>query len=126
MVRPGTQVVSVSGDGGFLFSAQELETATRLGLTFTHVIMRDDTYDMVGFQEVLKYGRKSGVQLGDYDIVKYAECFGAHGYRVTTEEEFVAALEQSLAEEGPSIIDVPVDYSRNTDLGAHLHEDVFE
>ncbi|MBE1605787.1 thiamine pyrophosphate-dependent acetolactate synthase large subunit-like protein [Actinopolymorpha pittospori] len=51
MVRPGTQVVSVSGDGGFLFSAQELETATRLGLTFTHVIMRDDTYDMVGFQE---------------------------------------------------------------------------
>jgi acetolactate synthase-1/2/3 large subunit len=42
MVRPGTQVVSVSGDGGFLFSAQELETATRLGLNFTHVIMRDN------------------------------------------------------------------------------------
>ncbi|WP_420481585.1 thiamine pyrophosphate-dependent enzyme [Actinopolymorpha pittospori] len=59
-------------------------------------------------------------------MVKYAECFGAHGHRVRTEEEFVAALEQSLAEEGPSIIDVPVDYSRNTDLGAHLHEDVFE
>jgi len=71
MVRPGTQVVSISGDGGFLFSAQELETATRLGLSFTHVIMRDNSYDMVAFQEVLKYGRTSGVKLGDCYITQY-------------------------------------------------------
>jgi acetolactate synthase-1/2/3 large subunit len=126
MVRPGTQVVSISGDGGFLFSAQELETATRLGLTFTHVIMRDNTYDMVGFQEELKYGRRSGVQLGDYDIVSYAAAFGARGYRVETLAEFATVLKQSLSEDGPSVIDVPVDYSRNTDLGAHLHEDAFQ
>jgi acetolactate synthase-1/2/3 large subunit len=122
MVRPGTQVVSISGDGGFLYSAQELETATRLGLTFTHVIMRDNTYDMVGFQELLKYGRKSGVQLGDYDIVSYAEAFGAQGYRVDTLEEFATVLKQALSEDGPSLIDVPVDYSHNTDLGTHIHE----
>jgi acetolactate synthase-1/2/3 large subunit len=126
MVRPGTQVVSISGDGGFLFSAQELETATRLGLTFTHVIMRDNTYDMVGFQEVLKYGRKSGVQLGDYDIVSYAKAFGARGYRVETLAEFTTVLKQSLSEDGPSLIDVPVDYTHNTDLGTHLHEGAFE
>jgi len=126
MVRPGTQVVSVSGDGGFLFSAQELETAVRLGLNFTHVIMRDNTYDMVGFQEVLKYGRKSGVQLGDYDIVSFAEAFGARGYRVETLEEFEAVLKQALSEDGPSLIDVPVDYRHNTDLGAQLHEGAFE
>jgi acetolactate synthase I/II/III large subunit len=126
MVRPGTQVVSVSGDGGFLFSAQELETAVRLGLSFTHVIMRDNTYDMVGFQEVLKYGRKSGVQLGHYDIVSFAEAFGARGYRVETLEEFEAVLKQALSEDGPSLIDVPVDYSHNTDLGAQLHEGAFE
>jgi acetolactate synthase-1/2/3 large subunit len=126
MVRPGTQVVSISGDGGFLFSAQELETATRLGLTFTHVIMRDNTYDMVGFQEVLKYRRKSGVQLGDYDIVSYAQSFGARGYRVESLDEFETVLEQTLSEDGPSLIDVPVDYSGNTDLGTHLHEAAFE
>jgi acetolactate synthase-1/2/3 large subunit len=126
MVRPGSQVVSVSGDGGFLFSAQELETAVRLGLSFTHLIMRDNTYDMVGFQEVLKYGRKSGVQLGDYDIVSYAQAFGARGYRVKTLEEFEAVLKQALSEDGPSLIDVPVDYSHNTDLGAQLHEGAFE
>ena len=126
LVRPGTPVVSVSGDGGFLFSAQELETATRLGLTFTHIIFRDNSYDMVAFQEVLKYGRKSGVQLADYDIVSYAAAFGARGYRVKTLDEFGATLRQALAEDGPSLIDVPVDYSRNVELAAHLHDDSFE
>ena len=97
LVRPGTHMVSISGDGGFLFSAQELETATRLGLNFTHIILRDNTYDMVAFQEVLKYGRKSGVQLGDYDITHYAAAFGAKGYRVNSLDEFNHARRQSLA-----------------------------
>jgi acetolactate synthase-1/2/3 large subunit len=126
MVRPGTQVVSVSGDGGFLFSAQELETATRLGLSFTHVIMRDNTYDMVAFQEQLKYGRTSGVQLGDYDIVHYAAAFGAKGVRVSGITEFEDAFKQSLTEPGVTIIDVHVDYTRNTELFAELHDDVVE
>jgi len=126
LVRPDTPVVSVSGDGGFLFSAQELETATRLGLTFTHIILRDNSYDMVGFQEVLKYGRRSGVQLADYDIVSYAAAFGARGYRVKTLDEFGATLRAALTEEGPSLIDVPVDYGHNIDLAAELHDDPFE
>lgn len=126
LARPNTPVVSVSGDGGFLYSSQELETATRLGLSFTHIVFRDNTYDMVGFQEVLKYGRKSGIQLGDYDIVSYAQAFGAKGYRVTSLDEFSATLRQALAEDGPSLIDVPVDYSHNVDLAEELHDDPFE
>jgi thiamine pyrophosphate-dependent acetolactate synthase large subunit-like protein len=107
-VRPGsgnvcTQVVSVSGDGGFLFSAQELETATRLGLHLTHVIMRDNAYDMVAFQEILKSGRTSGVRLGDYDIVQYAGAFGAKGVRVETMEEFETELKSpGPVSHGPS------------------------
>jgi acetolactate synthase-1/2/3 large subunit len=126
LARPGTPVVSVSGDGGFLYSSQELETATRLGLSFTHIVFRDNSYDMVGFQEALKYGRKSGTQLGDYDIVSYAAAFGANGYRVTSLDEFSATLRQALAEDGPSLIDVPVDYSHNVDLAEELHDDPFE
>jgi acetolactate synthase-1/2/3 large subunit len=126
LVRPGTPVVSVSGDGGFLFSAQELETATRLGLSFTHVIMRDNTYNMVAFQEELKYGRTSGVQLGDYDIVHYAAAFGATGVRVSSLTEFEDAFTRSLVEPGVTIIDVLVDYSRNTELFAELHDGVLE
>lgn len=124
IVRPGTQVVSISGDGGFLFSAQELETATRLGLNFTHVIMRDNAYDMVAFQEQLKYGRTSGVRLGDYDIAHYAAAFGAKGVRISGMNEFEHALKQSLNQPGVTIIDAPVDYSRNTELFAQLHDGV--
>jgi acetolactate synthase-1/2/3 large subunit len=95
-------------------------------LKFTHIILRDNTYDMVAFQQVLKYGRTSGVQLGDYDIVSYAAAFGARGYRVKTLDEFSATLRQALTEDGVTVIDVPVDYSHNVDLAAHLHEDSFE
>lgn len=126
MVRRGDQVVSVSGDGGFLFSAQELQTATRLGLRFTHIILRDNAYDMVAFQEVLKYGRTSGVALGDYDTVHYARAFGAKGIRVGSMDEFQDALQRSLTESGVTLIDVPVDYSHNTELFAHLHDGVVD
>ncbi|OBJ62082.1 acetolactate synthase AlsS [Mycobacterium sp. 1423905.2] len=126
LVRPGGQVVSISGDGGFLFSAQELETATRLGLSLTHIILRDNAYDMVAFQELLKYGRKSGVTLGDYDITQYAGAFGANGIRADTMEEFTGSLERSLTAPGVTIIDVPVDYSRNTELFQELHDGVVD
>ncbi|GLX99108.1 hypothetical protein Hesp01_70580 [Herbidospora sp. NBRC 101105] len=129
LLRPATQVVSISGDGGFLFTAQELETATRLGLRLTHVILRDDTYDMVAFQEKLKYGRTSGIRLGDYDVVQYAGAFGARGIRVSTMEEFEAELRNALSREtltmpGVTVIDVRVDYSHNAGLFAHLHDGV--
>jgi acetolactate synthase-1/2/3 large subunit len=127
LVRPGTPVVSVSGDGGFLYSAMELETAVRLGSTFTHIIFNDGTYDMVAFQQQGKYGRTSGVQLGDYDVVGYAESFGAHGYRVTHLDAFPDILARALAEPGPSIIDVRVDYRNNRDeLMADLESDVLQ
>ncbi|GIF69030.1 acetolactate synthase [Asanoa ishikariensis] len=124
LVRPDTQVVSVSGDGGFLYSAMELETAARLGSKLTHVIMRDNSYDMVKFQQVLTFGRESGVELGDYDITAYAAAFGAHGYRLDGPDEFAPTLRRALAEEGVSIIDVPVDYSHSGDIAAQLHEEV--
>ncbi|MFG2884773.1 acetolactate synthase AlsS [Streptomyces sp. NPDC048297] len=127
LVRPGTQILSVSGDGGFLFTAQELETATRLGVSLTHVIMRDNSYNMVAFQEMLKYGRTSGTDLGDYDIEKYAGAFGARGIRVETMEELEAEVKRSLAAaSGVTVIDVRVDSSHNTELFAHLHDGVLE
>jgi acetolactate synthase-1/2/3 large subunit len=81
---------------------------------------------MVAFQERLKYGRTSGVQLGDYDVTHYAAAFGATGIRVTTMGEFDQAFKQSLTESGVTVIDVPVDYTRNTELFAQLHDGVFQ
>lgn len=122
LARPNTPVVSISGDGGFLFSAVELETATRLGLKMVHVIMRDNKYDMVKFQQEMKYGRPSAIDLGDYDAVKFAESFGAKGYRVHNLADFKKAFAQALEEDGVSIVDVTVDYTDNVDLAAHLDE----
>jgi len=70
--RPEQPIVSVAGDGGFLFSGQELETAVRLHLNIVQLIWDDGYYDMVRFQEIAKYGHESGVELGPVDFVKYA------------------------------------------------------
>ena len=124
LARPRDTILSVSGDGGFLFSGVELETAVRLGCNFVHMIWSDGTYDMVAFQEQLKYGRTSGVDFGPVDIVRFAEAFGAKGYKVTHPDELAPILREAIDHDGPVLIDIPVDYSHNTDLGEQLHPDV--
>ncbi|MEK6247748.1 MAG: acetolactate synthase AlsS, partial [Planctomycetales bacterium] len=64
LVRPSEKVISISGDGGFLFSAMELETAVREKCHFVHFVWRDGSYNMVAAQEQIKYGRTSGVNFG--------------------------------------------------------------
>ena len=123
LVRPNTQIVSVSGDGGFLFSSQDLETAVRLGLNIVHIIWNDGHYDMVKFQEELKYGKSSGVNFGSVDFVKYAESFGATGLRVEKAQDLEKVLDQAFATEGPVVVDIPVDYSDNKELGKQILED---
>ena len=125
LVRPNTQIISVSGDGGFLFSSQELETAVRLKQNIIHLIWNDGTYNMVKFQEEMKYDRASGVNFGPVDFVKYAEAFGAKGLRATTKQELTAAIEEGFATDGPVVIDIPVDYSDNAELGKTILPDQF-
>lgn len=125
LVRPNTQIFSVSGDGGFLFSAQELETAVRLKQNIIHLVWNDGSYNMVKFQEEMKYNRSSGVHFGPVDFVKYAEAFGAKGLRATTKSELEAAIQEGLATEGPVIIDIPIDYSDNKELGKTILPDQF-
>ena len=123
LVRPNTQIISVSGDGGFLFSSQDLETAVRLGLNIVHIIWNDGYYDMVKFQEELKYGKSAGVNFGSVDFVKYAESFGATGLRVEKAQDLEKVLDQAFATEGPVVVDIPVDYSDNKELGKQILED---
>ncbi|MBJ8325295.1 acetolactate synthase AlsS [Streptococcus pacificus] len=127
LVRPNTTIISVSGDGGFLFSAQELEVASRLHLPIVHIIWNDGRYNMVEFQEEMKYGRSSGVQLGNVDFVKYAESFGAKGYRVDSKESFDDTLKKAISEakSGPVLIDIPIDYKDNIKLGETILPDEF-
>lgn len=124
LARPDDKVISVSGDGGFLYSAVELETAVRLGCNFVHMIWRDGRYDMVAFQEQMKYGRTSGVDFGPVDAVRFAEAFGATGFSIASPDEIAPTLRRAMETPGPVLIDIPVDYRHNLALGSQLHPDV--
>lgn len=121
LVNNHSKTISISGDGGFLFSAMELETAVRLKLPVVHFVWRDGSYNMVAFQQEMKYNRTSGVEFGKIDTVKYAESFGAKGLRVQSPDELEAVVQEALNyNEGPVVVDVPVDYSENIELGKIL------
>jgi acetolactate synthase-1/2/3 large subunit len=110
------RVVSVSGDGGFMFTSQELATAVQQGCKITHYILNDSAYNMVEFQEEAKYGRSSGIKLGGVDFVKFAEAFGAAGFRVTDSKDLEATMKAALEVEGVAIVDIAIDYSHSGDL----------
>ena len=121
LVRPSEKVMSISGDGGFLFSAMELETAVRLKCNLVHMVWIDGSYDMVAIQERAKYGRVSGVDFGPVDVVKFAESFGAKGMRIQHPEEISSTLKKALDMQGPVLIGVPVDYRDNHRLMESVH-----
>lgn len=117
------KVVSLSGDGGFMFSCQELSTAVQQGCNITHFIWNDEAFNMVEFQEEMKYGRSSGIKLGGVDFVKLAEAFGGKGFRINNDSEIESVMEQALAHKGVSLVDVRIDYSHAHDLASHLVQD---
>lgn len=122
LIEPGARVLSCSGDGGFLFTATELETAVRVGAKFVHVIWNSHSYDMVAFQEDAHYGETAGVDLGEYDVVKFAEAFGCIGYNVTAVDQLADVLEKAFQADKPVLINVPVDYSHNLRLMQDVHQ----
>jgi thiamine pyrophosphate-dependent acetolactate synthase large subunit-like protein len=114
------KVVSLSGDGGFMFSSQELSTAVLQSCNITHFIWNDGHYNMVEFQEEMKYGRSSGIALGGVDFIKFAEAFGAKGFRVGKAEDLERIMAEALAYTGVSIVDIKIDYSHNLELAQHV------
>ena len=116
LVRPREKVISISGDGGFLFSAMELETAVRLRCNLVHLVWIDGAYDMVRFQEMAKYGRDSGVEFGPVDVVRFAEAFGAQGLKIESPDQIAPTFKKALEMPGPVLIGVPVDYRDNYKL----------
>lgn len=121
LVDPSRKVVSVSGDGGFLQSSMELETAVRLKANVLHIIWVDNAYNMVAMQEEKKYQRVSGVSFGPVDFKVYAEAFGAAGFSVNSAAELEPTLRKAMDVNGPAVVAIPVDYSDNPLLMGQLH-----
>lgn len=124
LARPKGKIISISGDGGFLFSATELETAVREKIPFVHCVWCDGSYNMVKEQQLLKYHRDNAVNFGYVDIVKFAESFGAQGFRVNHAGEFTGILKKALSLEEPVLIEIPIDYSDNPELFILSHDNI--
>jgi acetolactate synthase-1/2/3 large subunit len=116
LARPGEKVISVSGDGSFLMTCMELETAVRLRLPVVHVVWRDGSYDLIQLLQMRDYGRTFGATFTDPDFVKLGEAFGAAAFRIEEPAQIVPTLKKALAVASPALIEIPIDYRDNAQL----------
>jgi acetolactate synthase-1/2/3 large subunit len=119
MVFPDRKVMAICGDGGFMMNAQELETAVRLKMNLICLILRDDSYGMIRWKQANLGFEDFGLEYGNPDFVKFAECHGAHGYRVEKTEDFVPLLKKCHATPGVHVVELLVDYSENDRILNH-------
>ncbi len=121
LCQPHKKIISISGDGGFLFSSMELETAVRYQRPLIHFVWVDGTYNMVKEQQLMKYHRESGVALGKIDLVNYAKSFGAMGEKLTHAKQIPELLKKYENHLGPVLVEVPINYQDNPVLFQSLH-----
>ena len=123
MVYPDRKVMAICGDGGFMMNSQEMETAVRLKLNITVLILNDNSYGMIRWKQANMGFKDWGLTYGNPDFVKYAESYGANGYRVESAAHLDELLKHTLATPGVHLIDCAVDYSDNDKI---LNRDIKE
>jgi len=122
LVHPERTVVAVTGDAGFLMNSQEIETAMRAQTPIVILIWNDSKYGLIEWHQMRHLGRPSHIDFNNPDFVRYAESFGARGYRVEAADELVPCLRRAISDRTVAIIDCPVDYSENMALTRALGE----
>ena len=111
LADPDRQVVSVVGDGGFMMTIQELETAVRHQISTVTLVINNFSYAQIKAKQQIRYPeRVKGNDLTNPDFAQLAKLFGAVGYRVERPEELVPVLQQAVTEkERPVVVDILVD-----------------
>ena len=120
LVSPNQKALTVTGDAGFMMNSQEIETALRIGTPIIVLIWTDSQYGLIKWHQLRRFGRESHIDFRNPDFVKYAESFGAKGYRVESAGDFVPTLRRAIADDTVVVIDCPVDYSENMKLTEKL------
>jgi acetolactate synthase-1/2/3 large subunit len=104
---PDRQVVSVSGDGCFLMTGQELATAVQHGINVVAIVINDHCLTGIAALQDAQYrGRRVAVDLVNPDFVRFAESFGALGLRVASAEEFKPSLQKALQAGRPVLVEI--------------------
>jgi acetolactate synthase I/II/III large subunit len=110
LARPGVPALAVAGDGGFLMTGNELETAVRCNLPVIALVFNNQAYGTIRMHQEREFpGRVSATTLGPVDFAAFAASLGAHGARVTDRRAFAPALEHALALKHPALIEVITD-----------------
>ncbi|MFW2439511.1 MAG: acetolactate synthase large subunit [Arenicellales bacterium] len=122
LLHPDKTIVAVTGDAGFMMNSQELETALRVGTPIIIIIWTDSQYGLIRWHQMRHFGRPSHIDFNNPDFIKYAESFGAKGYRIESANDLVPTLKMAIADNTVVIIDCPVDYSENMKLTEQLGE----
>ncbi len=121
--NPEAHVVAVCGDAGFLMNVQDLETAVRCQIPFVCVVWLDGEYGLIKWKQQNQFdGKHSELAFGNPDMEMLAKSFGMWGRHAKSVEEFVAGLDEALAQDGPALLAVDVDYTENRKLTARLGE----
>ncbi|CAN5673537.1 thiamine pyrophosphate-binding protein [soil metagenome] len=108
--NPDKKVLSINGDGGFLYTMPEIATAVRHQIPLVAVVINDGAFGNVKYIQQNRYGgREIANSLTNPDFVKLAESFGAAGLRATNAEELGRAVREGFENNHPTLIDVPVD-----------------
>ncbi len=116
IVHSDAPVVAVCGDGGFMMNSQELETAVRLQLDVTVIVLRDDAFGMIRWKQEQMGFADFGLTYGNPDFVRYAEAYGATGRRVESVDEVLPKVRDAIEAGGVQLVEIPVDYSRDHEI----------
>jgi acetolactate synthase-1/2/3 large subunit len=117
LIYPKKQVMAICGDGGFMMNSQEIETATRLKLNLVVLIVTDSAYGMIRWKQAGQHLEDFGLEYNNPDFVKYADSYGAFGHKIKAAKELTPLIKDCFTKGGVHIIDVPIDYSENQNLG---------
>ena len=110
VARPDLPVVSINGDGGFLFTGSELATAVQYGINVVAVVFNDNAYGNTNRDQVENFGgRVIGTELVNPDFAKYAEAFGAVGVRLSSVDQLGGAVREGLQDDRPVVIELPME-----------------
>ena len=113
ILYPGRLVLGVCGDGGFMMNSQEFETAVRLSLNLVVLILEDQAYGMIRWKQAVDKFPDWGLTFGNPDFVKYAEAYGATGWRVEKADGLAPTLDVAFKAGGVHLVTAPIDYSEN-------------
>ena len=120
LVHPERNVVTVSGDGGFLMNCQELETAKRLRTPIVNVVWENHQFGSIVWKQDKKFGRHFGTDFTNPDFVKLADAFGLPAWRCESVGDFATHLKRALSLDVPSLIVLPIDYSIDVAISEEL------